>query len=228
MKTNILNLTAIALIATASVFTGCKKDDVTAPTVTLTGASSQTISLQGTYTEQGATAEDDKDGAMTPTVSGTVDVNLAGTYLITYTATDAAGNSGTATRTVTVVNDAADLAGTYTVTETCGGIASPTDTVTISASSTVNNRIEFDVFANYAGNTSIYATVTGTTITIPSQTGISIGTNHGGSCDVANHTFASTSGTTTVSGLTITITDQLVGPGSCTGAATTCTEIFTK
>src|ERR1019366_1244994 len=118
MKKNILSLIAIALMATASIFTGCKKDDTTAPVVTLTGgAASQTISLQGTYTELGATANDDKDGALTPTTSGSVNVNLTGTYIITYSATDAAGNTGTATRTITVVNDAAGYAGTYDCTD---------------------------------------------------------------------------------------------------------------
>ena len=42
------------------------------------------------------------DGGETVTASGTVDTSVAGTYSITYTATDAAGNTGTATRTVTV------------------------------------------------------------------------------------------------------------------------------
>ena len=40
-----------------------------------------------------------------------------GTYTVTYSATDAAGNVGTATRTIHVVNDAEYLAGTYTTTE---------------------------------------------------------------------------------------------------------------
>ncbi|MDA7681370.1 leucine-rich repeat protein, partial [Verrucomicrobiales bacterium] len=51
------------------------------------------------WTDAGATA----DGNETVTASGIVDRSVAGTYTITYTATDAAGNVGTATRTVTVV-----------------------------------------------------------------------------------------------------------------------------
>ncbi|MAM55068.1 MAG: hypothetical protein CMH35_09555 [Microbacterium sp.] len=35
-------------------------------------------------------------------MSGTVDVSTAGVYTVTYSASDAAGNTGTATRTVTV------------------------------------------------------------------------------------------------------------------------------
>jgi uncharacterized protein (TIGR02145 family) len=51
------------------------------------------------WTDPGATA----DGGETVIASGTVDINTVGTYTITYTATDAAGNEGTTTRTVTVV-----------------------------------------------------------------------------------------------------------------------------
>ena len=36
--------------------------------------------------------------------SGSVDTSAAGTYTLTYTATDASGNVGTATRTVIVVS----------------------------------------------------------------------------------------------------------------------------
>ncbi|MDB4401271.1 DUF5011 domain-containing protein, partial [Akkermansiaceae bacterium] len=53
------------------------------------------------WTDPGATA----DGGEAVIASGTVDINTVGTYTITYTATDAAGNTGTVTRTVTVVAD---------------------------------------------------------------------------------------------------------------------------
>ena len=107
MKKNILILSS-ALLFGASVFMiGCKKDDTTAPVVTLNGASAQTISLQGNYTDMGATANDDQDGAIIPVSSGSVNVNQTGVYTITFTATDAAGNEGSVDRTITVVNDAA-------------------------------------------------------------------------------------------------------------------------
>lgn len=202
MKTNILNLTAIALIATASVFTGCKKDDVTAPTVTLVGASSETISLQGTYTEQSATADDDKDGKLTPTISGTVDVNMTGTYVITYTATDAAGNSGTATRTVTVVNDADSFTGTYDCS--IAGTPPYTYVQSVAASTTLNNRIIFGKFGDYVGNTTIYADIVGTTITLTSQTAIQVGS------PAADRVFAGT-GTITGSDFTLTYTETTGG-----------------
>lgn len=226
MKKNLLNIAAVAFIASALVFTGCKKDeDTTAPVVTLNGASSQTISLQGTYTEQNATASDDQDGTLTPTASGTVNTNQTGTYTITYTASDAAGNVGTATRTVIVKNDASELAATYTVVDICGS-QTFNYTQMVEASETVNNRITFNKFADYANNTSIYAMVTGSTITLPSQVAPGIGSGTG-TCDVADHTFSSTSGTTNTSGFVITYTDQITSPNPCVGSAS-CTATFTR
>jgi hypothetical protein len=227
MKKNILSLSALVLVA-ATLITSCNKEDTTAPVVTLTGAASMTISLQDTYTEAGATATDDEDGDITPTVSGAVNEDLAGTYTITYTATDAAGNTGTATRTVIVENDAAALAGTYNVSDLVSGVTNPfTYTQTITVSTTVNNRIMFNKFADYANNGSIYANVTGTNIDLPSQTAVSIGTNNGGTCDVANHTFVGT-GSTSMNGFTLNYTDQLVGPSGCSGAAVSGVATYTK
>jgi len=80
--------------------------DTTPPEITLTGDTQVFISVGTTYTDQGATATDDVDGDITAaiTVGGdTVDTSTAGTYTITYDATDAAGNAATqVTRTVVV------------------------------------------------------------------------------------------------------------------------------
>jgi hypothetical protein len=76
--------------------------DTTAPTVTLNG-SNVTLTVGDTYSEQGATWTDIVDGSGTVTnVTGTVDINTPGAYTVTYTYTDVAGNTATATRTVTV------------------------------------------------------------------------------------------------------------------------------
>ena len=55
-----------------------------------------------TYTDPGATATDNVDGNVQVTTSGSVDTSTPGTYTITYTAVDNAGNRATATRTVVV------------------------------------------------------------------------------------------------------------------------------
>ncbi len=77
--------------------------DTTAPVITVKGANTVTVSHGSAYTDAGATATDNVDPAVTVTSSGTVDTATEGTYTITYTATDAAGNTATETRTVTVV-----------------------------------------------------------------------------------------------------------------------------
>lgn len=169
MKKNVLNFSVLALIATLIVFSGCKKPDNTAPVITLNGAASQIISLQSTYTELSATATDEKDGAITSTVSGAVNVNHTGTYTITYTATDAAGNVGTAIRTVTVVNDIDAMSGAYV----CSGSTNYNDT--LSASETINNRLHFGKFGNYQGNTNIYVNVANAVITLDSVLAAQVG-----------------------------------------------------
>jgi formylglycine-generating enzyme required for sulfatase activity len=58
------------------------------------------------WTESGVEAHDVRDGNITSsvTVTGTVDVNATGTYVLNYSVADAAGNTDSATRTVTVVD----------------------------------------------------------------------------------------------------------------------------
>ena len=81
-----------------------KNFDTTAPVITLAngdeGTTNYTVERGTTYVDPGATA----DGGETVTVD-TSELNMAvpGTYTVTYSATDLAGNTGTATRTVIVV-----------------------------------------------------------------------------------------------------------------------------
>ncbi|MCR4276445.1 MAG: DUF5011 domain-containing protein [Candidatus Parcubacteria bacterium] len=82
--------------------------DKTAPVVTLNGSAAMNLVVGDTFTDPGATATDDTDGAITPVVTGTVDTTTTGSYTITYTATDAAKNTGTASRLVTVAAAAPD------------------------------------------------------------------------------------------------------------------------
>ena len=83
--------------------------DTTAPVVTLIGDTSITIEKGTTYVEQGATASD-HDGSAPVTITGYVDADTVGTYTITYSATDASGNTGLATRTVNVVEAVGEAA----------------------------------------------------------------------------------------------------------------------
>ena len=119
--------------------------DTTAPVITVTSGT-DTVELGATWTDAGATA----DGGETVTSSGTVDTNTVGTYTITYSATDASGNEGTATRTVTVVDTTAPvitLLGQATVTIEVGSTYSD-------AGATAND--------NYDGNITSSIVISGT------------------------------------------------------------------
>lgn len=83
--------------------------DTTAPVITLEGNATVDLWVWETYTEEGATASDTLDGNLTGaiTISGTVDTGTHGTYTLTYTVSDTAGNAATPLiRTVTVTNRA--------------------------------------------------------------------------------------------------------------------------
>ncbi|MBD3391282.1 MAG: DUF5011 domain-containing protein [Chitinivibrionales bacterium] len=78
--------------------------DVTDPVITLKGDNPMTLTVDDTYTEPGATATDDVEGNLTVQIeiSGTVNTSEEGSYTVTYTVSDAAGNTAERTRTVNV------------------------------------------------------------------------------------------------------------------------------
>ena len=63
------------------------------------------------WAEPGYGASDERDGNLTDSVSitGSLDVNVTGTYHLTYSVTDAAGNESNLTRTVRVVDHFVEL-----------------------------------------------------------------------------------------------------------------------
>ena len=113
-------LLIVSLHATALLLLGCGGGgggssnsntmpvDRTAPVITVTGPTTVNHEQGTTYTDQGATANDAVDGSVAVVTSGTVGTD-AGTYTLTYTATDRAGNAATATRTVIVADTTAPV-----------------------------------------------------------------------------------------------------------------------
>ncbi len=79
-------------------------NDPEAPVLTLTGGEQTVVIFGSAYAEPGYTAVDNADGDLTAQVqvSGSVDTSICGTYPITYTVTDAYGNTATVTRNVVV------------------------------------------------------------------------------------------------------------------------------
>ena len=97
----------------SGVPTWVSNPDITAPTITINGSANMNVVVGGLFTDPGATTDEG-----TLSISGTVNVDSVGTYTITYSATDATGNTATATRTVAVYKSQFDYTGsmqTFTV-----------------------------------------------------------------------------------------------------------------
>ncbi len=77
--------------------------DETAPVLTILGDNPHT-QFRGDYVDAGAEASDECDLDVDIAVSSDVDSGTLGTYTVTYTATDDAGNETVATREVVIVN----------------------------------------------------------------------------------------------------------------------------
>ncbi|MDC3301722.1 DUF5011 domain-containing protein [Gammaproteobacteria bacterium] len=75
--------------------------DTTKPAITIIGDNPATAEFGLTYTDAGATASD-LSGDVSVITSGSVNTNIIGSYTLTYSATDASGNTGTSSRTVIV------------------------------------------------------------------------------------------------------------------------------
>ena len=118
MKNRCLILASIVLLIIS-----CEKDmvnplpggvdasvDIRFPVISLIGSSSISIERGTTYSDAGAKASDNIDGDITSsiTTSGLVDTSTPGTYTITYSVSDAAGNSTSLSRTV-IVNESAAI-----------------------------------------------------------------------------------------------------------------------
>ena len=123
--------------------------DTTLPVLTLIGANPLPAELGNAFTDPGATS----NGGETVSVSGTVNKDVIGDYTLTYSATDAAGNTGTITRNVQVRDNTAPVItlnganpltiqqhGTYTEP---GATADGGETVSITGS------VNVDVLGNY-------------------------------------------------------------------------------
>ena len=83
-----------------------KFEPLYSPTVNLIGNSSMSVEGATSFSDPGATASDPEDGNLTSSVqvSGSVDLQTVGPYLLTYSVTDSSGIEANATRTVNVVD----------------------------------------------------------------------------------------------------------------------------
>jgi hypothetical protein len=80
--------------------------DTIKPVITILGKNPDTLQRTLSYVDAGATAMDDRDGNISSKITNvnTIDSSKTGTYTITYSVSDLAGNTQTAVRTVVVIN----------------------------------------------------------------------------------------------------------------------------
>jgi len=76
--------------------------DTTAPVVTVVGPNPATVECTTPFIDPGATAADSCSGSVPVVSSGAVNSGAPGSYTVGYSAADPSGNTGRASRTVTV------------------------------------------------------------------------------------------------------------------------------
>jgi len=213
MRKIVLGIACMALFALGSFFTSCSKDstDTTPPVITLVGDNPMKVILNSSsFTDPGVTTNETAN--ITTTASATnPDLNHTGSYSITYTATDAAGNSSTAIRVVNVYNEAETMEGDYNVVDATKKL-SYTDHVTVST--IINKRISFGSFAAYP-NCSVYANIIGGSIEVPNQLLLNIGVPP----YVADRNFSGTGSIASATQFSIIYTELTNGTSS-TGTGT--------
>ncbi len=145
--------------------------DMTSPVITLLGSNPTSISLNTTFIDAGATAFDAIDGSVGVVSTSTVNTAIPGSYTITYTATDAAGNSAIATRTVNVIATIPIIVWNKPVSVTYGTALSATQlNATTSVPGTLVYSPTLGTILN-AGTTTLNVTF------IPSVAGYSVATS---------------------------------------------------
>ena len=188
MKKQLIAISTVTVLGGMLALGSCKKSDVTAPILTITGGNTQTASLNAPFSNPAATATDDVDGNVTSKISilnpTAVDNNTKAAYTLHYSVSDASGNTATQDVVINIVNDAEWLAGTYTVVDSVYNISplqsglpwvtpypgTPNENIT--TDNNLNNKFWVTEFGAHTGG-AVYMTVTGTgagaAINIPSQ-----------------------------------------------------------
>lgn len=100
-------LYSVLLVSIMIVFGGCAGASSENPTITLQGQTNITSTLGEIVYEAGFSANDVKDGDLSSAVvvDTNLNVNVAGTYYVTYTVVDSDGYRAQASRTITVVDN---------------------------------------------------------------------------------------------------------------------------
>lgn len=184
----------------------------TPPVITLIGPNPDSINVGQTFIDHGATAIDEEDGNITGDIitTGSVNTEVSGTYILTYSVTDSGGLSATTTRTVNV--------NPVVCTSNCGGGGSNSPTVTLTAdpsSITVGATSTLSwTSANTNSCSAVWTTATSTSGSQDVAPGAT--TDYSISCTGTNGTV---SATTTVTVTTIPINPPGGGGGGGGGSS---------
>jgi uncharacterized lipoprotein YbaY len=151
-------------------------EDTLLPVITLTGSASVTIEAGSEYTDVGATASDTLDGTIAVVSATNVNTQVPGSYVVTYTATDAAGNAAVEVTRAVIVEDTLlpviTLTGSASVTieagseyTDAGATASDTldGTIAVVSATNVNTQVPGSYVVTYtatdaAGNAAVEVT----------------------------------------------------------------------
>lgn len=95
---------SLGLLIFVSILLSCNKDN-NPPVITVLGSDPMFHCIGNEFVDPGATAHDEEDGDLTDQINNTINVNteVEGTYTVSYTVEDNAGNAAAATRTVDVI-----------------------------------------------------------------------------------------------------------------------------
>jgi len=139
-------------VTTTLAETSNTSSDTTPPIITLTGATTITLTQGDDWTDPGATATDNIDGDLTSSITISmphtppiIDTANTGTFYISYTVFDSSGNRADVVRTV-IINEAPlmlSLSSDKINNTVCEG-----DTVVFSASASPGDNINYQFFQN--------------------------------------------------------------------------------
>lgn len=202
------------------------------PFINITGSADTTINVGSTYNDLGATATNKDGSSVTVTTDNQVDATTVGVYYVTYTATNNNGTS-TAKRKVNVVVGSDNWLANWVVASDCGTSFPLNSSPTISIGTNNNSLVIDGMFSisipsiplvlpnglNIASGGTANATISGSTITIPSQT-----YNISG---IGTITYDGT-GTMNSTGTEFTVTYNYNNSLPGIGGTGTCTATYTK
>jgi ubiquitin len=199
--------------------------DTTAPVITLTGGATVAHELGTAYSDAGATS----DGVETVVTSGTVDVNAAGDNVLSYNASDAAGNVATVVpRTVTVADRTAPVI--TSVTASWGTSLNGTDinangTVTVVTSGAENAQAVTVTLNGKAYSGTVAGDSTAVTVATADLQGLTDGSNYTLAANVSD--LAGNAATTnTGTSFTVDTTAPVVPTVAVTRSTTDTTPDF--